>query len=69
MRNLYRELFKQGLYTQEEAKTSDLTRRKWLKIIKKLDKTAIFKVEIENGDYILVKGKGIVAMDSLSILN
>jgi hypothetical protein len=38
-------------------------------MIKKLDKTAIFKVEIENGDYILVKGKGIVAMDSLSILN
>jgi len=38
-------------------------------MIKKLDKTAIFKVEIENGDYILVKGKGIFCINSLSILN
>jgi hypothetical protein len=35
-------------------------------LFKKFDKTAIFKVKIGNGDYIAVKGKGIVAINNLS---
>jgi hypothetical protein len=35
-------------------------------LFKKLDKTVIYKVKIENGDYIVVKGKLIVAINSLS---
>jgi hypothetical protein len=35
-------------------------------LFKELDRTAISKVKIENGDYIDVKGKGIVVLNSLS---
>jgi len=35
-------------------------------LFKKLDIIAISKVKIENDDYIIVKGKGIVAINSLS---
>ena len=35
-------------------------------MFKKLERPVIFKVKIENGDYIAVKGKGFVAINSLS---
>jgi len=38
------------------------------KLFKKLEKTIISKVKIRNGDYISVKCKGIVAINSLSSL-
>jgi hypothetical protein len=38
------------------------------KLFKKLEKIVISKVKIRNGDYISVKSKGIVAINSLSSL-
>jgi hypothetical protein len=35
-------------------------------LFKELDRTAISKVKIKNGDYIDVKGKGIVVLNTLS---
>ena len=35
-----------------------------LKLFKELDKTIVFKVKIGNGDFILVKGKGTIAIES-----
>ena len=35
-------------------------------LFKELDKTVISKVKIGNGEYISVKGKGTVALESLS---
>jgi hypothetical protein len=35
-------------------------------LFKELDRTAISKVKIKNGDYIDVKGEGIVVLNSLS---
>jgi hypothetical protein len=51
------------------GKDKRFNKKKMAENDKEACKTAIFKVEIENGDYILVKGKGIVAIDSLPILN
>jgi capsule polysaccharide modification protein KpsS len=36
------------------------------KLFKELDKTVVSKVKIGNGDFISVKGKGMVAIESLS---
>ena len=35
-------------------------------LFKELDRTTISKVKIRNGDYIDVKGKGIIVLNSLS---
>jgi hypothetical protein len=37
-------------------------------LLKKPGRTVIFKVKIKNSDYIIVKGKGIVAINNLSSL-